>query len=75
MIDVPAELLAFLRSEEARGQDPKIDDERAVALSAYKGLPYGDELEGRSQVVTRDVAEVTDFMLVGVLGTIMGNHC
>lgn len=71
MIEVPPELLSFLRSEEMRGQDTKLDDERAVALRFYNGLPYGDEVEGRSQVVTRDVAEVNDFMLVGILGTIM----
>lgn len=71
MIEVPPELLSFLRSEEMRGQDAALDDERAVALRFYNGLPFGDEVEGRSQVVTRDVAEVNDFMLVGILGTIM----
>jgi hypothetical protein len=34
--------------------------ERRVALAHYRGDPFGNEVEGRSQVVSRDVAETID---------------
>src|SRR5690349_6053753 len=37
--------------------------ERLTAERAFKGEPYGDEVEGRSQVVSRDVAETVLGML------------
>lgn len=68
---VPAELVNFLRTESARADDVSLNEARAVAIKAYFGEPYGDEDEGRSQAVTRDVAEVVDIMLVGILGTVL----
>lgn len=70
-IDVPDEFRSFLRTEEARASDTALNEARATALKAYQGDKYGDEEEGRSQAVTRDVSEVVDFMSVGILGTIM----
>lgn len=66
MTDMTA-FVAFLREEERRSYDEIISAERAVALSFYNGELYGDEEEGRSQVVTRDVSEVVDPMTVSVL--------
>lgn len=63
----------FLRSEQSRAIDTTLDDRRAVALDFYQGQPFGDEVEGRSQAVTRDVSEVVDFMAVGILGTIIAS--
>jgi hypothetical protein len=71
MIDVPADFIAFLRDEEARASDLTIDDQRAAALDFYNGEPYGDEEDGRSQAVTRDVAEVVDQMTISVLRTMI----
>jgi hypothetical protein len=71
MIDVPADFIAFLRDEEARASDLSIDDQRAAALDFYNGEPYGDEELGRSQAVTRDVAEVVDQMTISVLRTMI----
>lgn len=34
--------------------------DRASALSHYRGEPLGSEVEGRSRVVSRDVAEAID---------------
>lgn len=67
---VPDDLRSFLQTEESRAKDATLDDQRAVAIRAYNGDKYGDEEEGRSQAVTRDVAEVTDRMLIGILGTL-----
>ena len=35
-------------------------DERQQALEYYLGEPYGNEVEGKSQIITREVAEVVD---------------
>ncbi|WP_151895432.1 hypothetical protein [Sphingomonas sp. NIC1] len=68
---VPDDFRNFLRGEAERARDTTLESARAVAIRAYQGEPYGDEEEGRSQAVTRDVAEVTDIMLVGILGTVL----
>ena len=72
-IEVPDEFLQFLRSEQQRGYDTALEDARATSLAFYQGKPYGDEVEGRSQAVTRDVAEVVDTSLVGILNTILAS--
>ncbi|WP_370309286.1 portal protein [Sphingobium abikonense] len=58
---------AFLDGEETKADDAHIQDERANAIDFYNGEPYGDEEDGRSQVVTRDVAETVDHMTSEIL--------
>jgi len=41
----------------------EISHERAEALDYYYGEPYGDETEGRSSVVTREVMETVEWIL------------
>jgi hypothetical protein len=41
--------------------------DRAAAMNHYHGRPYGDEVEGRSQVVSRDLAEAVDWALPGIM--------
>lgn len=67
MIEVSSELLAFLKEEEVRSRNEDLLERAEVALDSYNGQPYGDEEDGRSKVVTRDVAEVIDQMEVSVL--------
>jgi hypothetical protein len=75
MRDDTPDLLAYLQSEAERARDTSLDDQRAVALDYYNGEPFGDELEGRSQLVTRDVAEVVDQQVIEVLRTMVsGDH-
>ena len=45
----------------------EISDSRAKLLNYYNGLPYGDEIEGQSQVVTSDVSDVVEGMLPSLL--------
>jgi hypothetical protein len=71
MIDVSPELLTFLREEYDRCRDDTLEDERATAIDRYNGEPYGDEEDGRSQVVARDTAEVVDYMVISILRTIV----
>ncbi len=44
-----------------------LSKERLDAEERYKGEPYGDEMVGRSQVVSHDVAEAIDSMLPPLL--------
>lgn len=67
----PDDFIAFLREEEAKAVDSELNEEREAALDFYNGEPFGNEEEGRSQVVTRDVAEVVDYMTVSVLRTMV----
>src|SRR5688572_5373858 len=71
MIEVAPELIAFLREEADRCRDDTLDDERETAIDRYNGRPYGDEEEGRSQVVARDTAETCDYMTISILRTIV----
>lgn len=69
LADPKDELLSFLQQEEQNSHDSVLDIERAAALSFYFGNPYGDEIEGRSALVTREVATVVDFDLISILRT------
>lgn len=71
MIDVSPELLAFLKEEYDRCVDQQLEDERVTAIERYNGEPYGDEVDGFSQVVARDTAETTDYMVISILRTIV----
>ncbi len=72
MIDDP-ELLQFLQSEEMRAVDTTLNEERATALAFYRGDKFGDEVEGRSQLRTRDVAEVVDYAVVTIMRTLISS--
>ena len=42
-------------------------DERQRALEYYLGEPYGNEVEGKSSIVTREVAEAVDGALPSLM--------
>src|ERR1700741_3786403 len=66
------ELVALLQEEErlaATYRDTTLASEQEVAIDYYEAKPFGDEEEGRSQVVSPDVAEVVDYMTISVLRT------
>ncbi|MFT8736581.1 MAG: hypothetical protein ABF760_03865 [Zymomonas mobilis] len=46
-------------------------EDQANAIDFYEARPFGDEEEGRSQVVSPDVAEVVDYMTISLLRTIV----
>ena len=67
------EFVQILRAEEQAAiswRDTSLADDQANAIEYYEAEPFGDEEEGRSQVVVPDVAEVVDYMLVSMLRTI-----
>lgn len=53
----------------SRGQ---ISTDRAEAMDRYLGKPYGDEILGRSQVVSRDVADVVEGVTANVIKPFVG---
>ena len=60
------ELLGILDAEvdDAVGYyDSDIAHEQEEALKYYFGRPFGDEVDGRSAVVSRDVAETVDWLM------------
>jgi len=45
----------------------EISNERAAALDYYLGEKYGDEVDGRSQVITREVMETVEWILPSLI--------
>jgi hypothetical protein len=72
MIDADPQFLAFLQAEESRAYDGTLLSEVEAAINSYNGANYGDEEDGRSQVVARDVSESCDYMLTSILD-VMGS--
>ena len=70
-----AELLGAISAAEemslgtSRGQ---VATDRADAMDRYLGKPYGDEITGRSQVVSRDVADVVEGVTANVIKPFVG---
>lgn len=65
-----SQLLAYLEMEERDAVDfigSTIAQERADALDYYFGQPFGNEEEGRSEVMSTDVLDVVEGMLPGIL--------
>lgn len=68
------EILAAIdaQAERAYGSDGALDNERAQAMDYYLGRPYGNEVEGRSQVVTRDVLETVEWIMPSLMRIFTG---
>ncbi len=64
-----AELIALCDSaiRASVGQGSDLAAERADALKRYLGEPYGNEVEGRSQVRTREVLDVVESALPSLI--------
>lgn len=65
-----AEILAIVESYEKNSYglyDSALVEQRKKALDYYNGQPFGDEVEGRSQVVSRDVLDVIESALPQLL--------
>jgi hypothetical protein len=64
------ELLALIEQEEANcisSTSGALAEQRREAMQYYYGLPYGNEVEGRSQVVTTEVKDAVE----GILPSLM----
>lgn len=68
------ELVALLQDQEKMAvsyRSSELAEEQRLALEYYDALPFGDEEEGRSQVVSPDVAEAVDYMTISILRTVV----
>jgi hypothetical protein len=64
------ELLSIIQSHRANslGADSgELSIERALAMDRYHGRLYGDEVEGRSQITSRDISEAVDWAMPGIM--------
>lgn len=60
---VQPDLVAAIEQQERYAlASGELSEERAAALDRYLGRPYGNEVEGRSQVVMRDVADTVEWI-------------
>lgn len=65
-----ARLLTILEEQwtaAAQYYNSEIADEQENAINFYEGKPFGDEVEGQSQVVLPDVRDAVDHMTVQVI--------
>lgn len=64
------DLVAIINSHrrDALGyEDGGLSNERSKALDHYHGRPYGNEVEGRSHVVSKDLSETIDWAMPAIL--------
>jgi len=52
----------------------EITQERNQNLEYYLGEPFGNEVEGRSQVISRDVMDVVEWILPSIMATFHGSE-
>lgn len=65
------ELLSIVEAEEADSvgaSTTQLAEQRRKAMQYYYGQPYGNEVEGRSQVVTTEVLDAIEGILPSLLG-------
>ena len=65
-----SELLATIEREERNAYgylSGELSTERTQALDYYLGRPFGNEVEGRSQVVSTDVADTVEWVMPSLL--------
>ncbi len=69
------EILSAITSAESTalgGSSDAVQSDRDDAVKRYYGQPYGDELPGRSSVVSRDVADVVEGVVANVVKPLVG---
>lgn len=71
-----SEILAAINAKatSSYGSNSQLENDRAQALDYYLGRPYGDEVDGRSDVVTRDVLETVEWILPSLMKIFTGGE-
>jgi hypothetical protein len=65
-----SELLALLSAEESQAvgyYGSEVSEQRRKALQYYHGEPFGNEVEGRSKYVSRDVSEAVEMVMPSLM--------
>jgi len=55
------------RRQSLGDETTELSSERAKAMDHYHGRPYGDEQDGRSQVVSRDLADTVGWIMPTIM--------
>jgi len=55
------------RRQSLGDEGSSLASERAEAMDRYHGRPYGDEQEGRSQIVSKDVADTVGWLMPAIM--------
>lgn len=66
------ELIAIIqahRRDSLGHESGDLSQQRAAAMDHYHGRPYGNEVDGRSQVVSRDLSETVDWAMPVLMRT------
>lgn len=64
------DLLAIItahRRDSLGVSDGELSNDRATAMDHYHGRPYGNEMEGRSAVVSKDLSETVDWAMPAIM--------
>ena len=69
--DIVGELSNYISDSLSYNQS-ELAEQRADSLSYYLGNPFGNEIEGKSQVVTRDVQETVDWIMPSLMKVFTG---
>lgn len=76
MAKLTSEELASLIERQAQDSigyfDSEITDQRQLNLDYYYGRPYGNEVEGRSEVVTTEVADTIESIMPSLMRVFFG---
>lgn len=65
--ELKAIIAAEMRSALGYVGSSELSEDRERALDYYLGRPYGNEIDGRSKVVTREVADTVEWILPSLL--------
>lgn len=71
------QIIATIEAEEAaclESVDGDLQNERADALERYRGEKYGNEVDGRSQVVDRSIADTIEWIMPSLVRVYMGGE-
>ena len=64
------QVVSAIEAEEASAYgllSSELQEQREQALDRYLGRPYGDEIDGRSQIISSDVADAVEWILPSLL--------
>lgn len=70
------QLVTILREEEADAAsyyDSELATVQADAMDRYNAKPYGDELDGRSKVVTHDIEDTINWVMPHLMRVFLGS--
>lgn len=64
-------IINSLRSDSLGHEGSEVTTERARALDHYHGRPYGDEVDGKSRYVSKDLSETIDWIMPAIMNVFL----